>query len=277
MFLTTYKTTIKNLVRSITFWLSVAVVLIVVIQCALDGFYLDDSDSAFVLEYKEYVQCIINSCASKMLMYAMPIFTIVSVVLVLNRDYGDKFFEIEKSAGIKSSSYLLGRLAALITVNLIVLLIMNALCLHLYVFTRGGVEGITVGQYLADSSVRLLRIDLFVGMPSLIFYIGLTYCIGSIFKNGVPAAVAAIGYVIAFYACNLMFRHRVAEEYFDYYSPIPRMLRQYFHYYDTEWFEEMLEMVNTSLSKAAFCIMFLVGVAVLCSVVSYLRIRKRSI
>ena len=98
MFLTTYKNTLKNLIRSTTFWLLVAVLAIVVIQGVNEGFYLVDTEPDFVLTYQMYIQSIINSLASKLLMYALPIFAVITVVLVLNRDYGDKFFEIEKAA-----------------------------------------------------------------------------------------------------------------------------------------------------------------------------------
>ena len=177
MLLTTYKNTFKNLIRSTTFWLLVSLLVIVAAQGARESFYLGDDDPNFVLNYKDYVQCIINSVAAKLLMYALPIFAVITVVLVLNRDYGDKFFEIEKAANIKPFAYLSGRLSALISINFVVLLLSNLLC---------------------------------------------------------------------------------------------------FHYYDTEWFEDMITRQKTSVTHVAFCISFLVGVAVLCSVVSYIRVRQRN-
>ena len=89
MFLTTYKNTFKNLIRSTTFWLLVAVLAIVVIQGVNEGFYLVDTEPDFVLTYQMYIQSIINSIASKLLMYALPVFAVITVVLVLNRDYGN--------------------------------------------------------------------------------------------------------------------------------------------------------------------------------------------
>ena len=84
MFITTYKNTLKNLIRSVTFWLIVAVLAIIVIQGVSEGFYQGDNEPNFVLNYKDYVQCIINSLASKLLMYALPLFAVITVVLVLN-------------------------------------------------------------------------------------------------------------------------------------------------------------------------------------------------
>ena len=276
MFSKTYINTFKNLFRSITFWLVVAVLVIVMIQSASEGFYLGDDDPNFVLNYKDYVQCIINSLAGKLLMYALPIFAVITVVLVLNRDYGDKFFEIEKTANIKPSSYLYGRLSALISINFFALFLSNLLCMYWYLYTRRGVEGLTTWEAISETFIRVLRVVIFVGMPSLIFYIGLTYFVGAIFKNGIPAAIVGMGYALGFYAAYLILRFRISENYFNYLSPIPKKLRQFFHYYDTEWFEDMITQQKTSVAHVAFCISFLVGIAVLCSVVSYIRVRQRN-
>ena len=207
----------------------------------------------------------------------MPIFAIVSVVLVINHDYTNGFFEIEKAANIKPSKYFFARFLSISSINLIVLIIMHFLCLHLYIFTRGGVNDMKWSEYFIDSFVRMIRIDLLVAMPCILFYIAITYVIGTIFKNGIAAAISSMGYVVLFYVLQLMFRQRIAPVYFDYLSPIPRKLRQYFHYYDTEWFEELLNMQKTSLYDALICILFLLCIVVVCSLVSYLRIRKRTI
>ena len=276
MFLTTYKNTLKNLIRSTTFWLLVSLLVIVAAQGAREGFFLGDDDSNFVLNYKNYIQCIINSLVSKLLMYALPLFTVITVVLVLNRDYSDKFFEIEKAANVKPASYLYGRLSALISINFLALFLSNLLCMYWYLYTRGGVEGLTTWEAISETFIRVLRVDSFVGMPSLIFYIGLTYFVGAIFKNGIPAAIVGMGYALGFYAGYLMLRLRISEDYFNYFSPIPKKLRQFFHYYNTEWFEDTIKRFDTSLAHVAFCISFLVGIAVLCSVVSHLRVRQRN-
>ena len=276
MFLTTYKNTFKNLIRSTTFWLIVAVLAVVVTQGAIDGFYGGDDDPNFALNYKDYVQCIINSLAAKLLMYAFPIFTVITVALVLNRDYGDKFFEIEKAANVKPSAYLYGRLTALLSVNFIILLLSNLLCMYLYLYIRDGVEELTTWEMISETFIRVLRVDIFVGMPSLVFYIGLTYFVGAIFKSGIPAAIVGLGHAIWFYAGYLILRLHIGEWYFNYFSPVPKKLRQFFHYYDTEWFEDTIKRFDTSLAHVAFCISFLVGIAVLCSVVSHLRVRQRN-
>ena len=276
MFLATYKNTLKNLIRSTTFWLAIAVLAIVVIQGVNEGFFQVDTEPNFVLTYQNYIQSIINSLGSKLLMYALPIFSVITVVLVLNRDYGDKFFEIEKAANIKPFFYVYGRLSALISVNFAVLLLSNLFFMYWYLYTCGGVERLTTWEMISETFVRVLRVDIFVGMPSLIFYIGLTYFAGAIFKNGIPAAIVGLGHAIWFYAGYLILRLHIGEWYFNYFSPVPQKLRRFFHYYDTEWFEDTIKRQNTSVTDVAFCISFLVGVAVLCSVVSYIRVRQRN-
>lgn len=277
MYCKTFMTTVKNLIRSATFWLVFVIFAIITIYGAAEGFYIGDDAPDVVLKYTDFVECVTNSIVAKLLMYSAPIFTVITVVLILHRDYGDSFFEIEKAAGISPFRYLAGRLTALIVINFVVLVFMNMLCLHYYIITRGGVDGMSVGSYLWESTIRLLRVDIFVGMPCLLLYIGLTYCVGALFKNGIPAAIVSMGYAIMFYASYLMFRRRIADVYFEYLSPIPKKLRGFFQWYDTDRFEMGLEHYKTSLFDVTLCIGFLVGVGILLSVIAYLRIRKRNI
>lgn len=218
-----------------------------------------------------------NICCATLLSYSLPIFTISTVVLVLNRDYNDAFFEIEKSSNVSICAYLTGRLWALLSLNLLALIVFHTLSVHLYVFTRNGVNDLNIFEYLIDSTIRILRIDFCVVMPTIIFYIGLALVIGTLFKNGIASAIVSIGYVIFFYIANLMFRWKYAPIYFDYFSPIPNKLRDYFHFFNTSEFEGMVKYFNLSIGKVLFCIAFLVGFGVVCSIISYLRIRKRTV
>ena len=277
MFYKTFTTTIKKLIRSASFWLAFSVFVIITIYGASEGFYIGDDAPDMVLKYHDFVECVTNSIVAKLLMYSAPIFTVITVVLVLLRDYGDSFFEIEKAAGISPFRYLAGRLTALALLNFLVLVFMNMLCLHYYVFTRGGVDGMSISSYLWESTVRLLRVDLFVGLPSLLFYIGLTYCVGTLFKNGIPAAVVSMGYTIMFYASYLMFRRRIAAVFFEYLSPIPKKLRGFFQWFDTDRFELGLVHYDTSLGDMLLCVAFLTGCSLLFSLISYFRIRKRTV
>lgn len=286
MFFQIYKTTLKNILRSKTFWLALILLFAVAVYEGIKssyGYYdmqlkelIMDTDPRFVLNYRTYIQHISNSCGS-LLVYAIPIFAVISAVIVLNRDYGDKYFEIEKASGLKAFRYLFGRLTGMIAVNYVVITLSIIITFYWYVFSRGGVDGMGTAKMLAESIVRLMRNIIFRAWTCALFYICFTYAIGSIFKTGLLGGIAGMGYAVAYFACNLMLRLRVNPFYFDYLSPAPNKLMYYLYYYDTEWFEEMLPAVDTNLSKAAICICVLVGASLIYYAVSYMRIRKREI
>ena len=123
MFFATCKLTLKNLVRTATFWLIVIIMFLVAFNHASSacyGVYMSeydevvmDTDPRFVLEYQRYIQHISNALAT-LLSYAVPILAVVSTVLIARRDYGDSFFEIEKSMKLHYAKYLLARISTLI-------------------------------------------------------------------------------------------------------------------------------------------------------------------
>lgn len=277
MFRQTYKNTIKNLLRSPVFWFILIVLVFTVMYDEYTGHFGGDTDPTFVLSYQNFVQTMTNITCAAILFYPLPIFTTFTVVLILNRDYGDKFYEIEKCGGLRPSTYILGRLAALVSVNFVVLVLLNITASIYYTFSRGGVEGHTAMELIKEILIRTIRLDIFVAMPTVLFYIGITYLVGALFKNGIPAAVTSIGYVIAFYMGFLMFRFRVDPLYFDYLSPVPWKLRQYFHYYQTEWWSDFIVRNDLSIGKVAICIAFLSGVGIVGSLIAYLCTRKRNV
>ena len=127
MLFQSYKTALRNLFRSPLFWLTVLLVTGVSIYMASTRSYtyydealndvILDTDPRFILDFKTYVQHVSNTCGAKSMVYALPLFAVITSSLILMRDYGDKFFEIERAAGIKPSHYVWGRVAALITVT----------------------------------------------------------------------------------------------------------------------------------------------------------------
>ena len=129
--------------------------------------------------------------------------------------------------------------------------------------------------YLGDSTVRLTRHLIVRVIPALIFYIGFTYCVGSLFRSGIVAALCSIGYVVCVTVTNLMLRFRIDPFYFDYLSPNPNKLGHYLHRYDSELFESHIANTNTNLGKAAVCVCILVGLGVIYSTIAYLRTRVR--
>lgn len=287
MFFSTFKSTYKNLVRSIPFWLFLGILTIIAVYEATEGLYnyydpnlgevIYDTDPRFVLSFAQYVQTVMNACVSNIMMYGMPLFTVVTTVIILFRDYGDGFFEIEKSCNMRPMNYYLGRIASLLTVNVIVAFLATALSLYVYVFTRGGVEELGLLGLLGDSLIRISRVILFVAFPCVLFYITFTYAIGCLLKNGIAAAIAGLGYAIFYYVVNLMFRFRLAKWYFEYLSPLPEKVRSYFHYFGSEWHTTITEPGGDSLSHALVGIGCLIGVSLLYAICSYLRIRKREL
>jgi len=287
MFFITYKTTVRNLVRSPLFWMMFILFGLHVFDRVPDtlstGYYdpeinemITPADPTYIYEFIDYVQGVANTI-NRLMYYIVPLFTVVSVVLILNRDYGDNFYEIEKAAGLKPTQYLFGRLFALFTVNIIVTAVISVIVLHLEVFIIGGVAGFDMWTYITDSTVRMLRHLIFRVIPALIFYIGFTYCVGSLLRSGIAAAVCSIGYVVFYAVTYLMLRHRVPPVYFDYLAPNPRKLSMYLHFYDSDPFQfnSTVKYADTNLTKAAICVCILVGLGVLYSAIAYLRTRKR--
>ena len=270
-----YQTTIKTLYRTKIFWLCFAIITLASINDAWIGYY---ADGGTVLSFQTYVQTIHNSCSSTLLFYAMPFFSIVTTVMILNRDFNDNFFEIEKAAGQKPSIYIFSRLLALISLNVLIFILLHAMCLHLYVLsTFGGVSGMNKLDYFFDSSIRLLRFDLFVGVPCILFFICLSYFLGVLFKSGTLSAIFSFGYLILSDVLILFFRNAFPQIYFEYFTHLPEKLRYYLHYYDSEWFDFTITYADTSLFDAFLCIAFMLLVGAICSLLGYVGTLKRDV
>ena len=289
MFSSVYKTTLKNLFRSLIFWLAAAFVIGVTVYEFSKGHYgqysytfnemIPDTDPRFVLAMNQYRNLIGNVCISNVMYYAMPIFTVISTVLVLNRDYGDQFFEIEKASGVKAITYTGGRLAALVTVNFALAAIACFLGTHMYLLFRASPVEMTGWEVFLDSSKRLIRFITFMSFPTTLFYITFTYFLGSIFNSGLISAIGSMAHVIATYVCGFQLRFRIPDIYHDYFSiNNASKIRDYLKYFKWEnGFENYIKRYETSFKDAALCFSFVVGLAVICSVISYLRVRKRSV
>ena len=280
MFRATYKNTVKTILRSGLFWISL-VALIVITAPSVFGFvtYVAGHEPPFlsVLDYQQHLH---NLISGSFLTYAMPLLTVIVTVLVLNRDYGDQFYEIEKAASVKSFQYMLGRVCAILSVLLIVQAVFADVLLHIYVASWGGVEGMTAGTYLVNSTLRLLMLVFGLSLPCMLFYVGLTYMIGALFHSGIVAAFGGFGYVIL-YRALLIFKaylvytkdNTTVKFYFEYLSHIPDKLSNYLFRLGTEIDQTM----DTSLGEATICLCILAGFFAVFSAVSYLRIRKREV
>lgn len=282
MFLSTYKNTVKTILRSKLFWISLAALLIVAAP-SISGFvsYAPGYEPTS-LSVSSYQQHLHNLFISSFLTYAMPLLAVIITVLVLNRDYGDQFFEIEKAADVKPLRYLVGRLCAIFSILLIVQVVSADVLLHIYVASWGGVEGMALGTYIVDSTLRLFMLVFGLSMPCMLFYVSLTYMAGNLFRSGIAGAFGGFGYVILYRALltfkvYLVFekQNAVAKIYFEYLCHLPDKLSNYLYGIGTEDEQLFMAIMNTSLDKAALCITFLVCSFVIFAAVSYWRIRKR--
>ncbi len=288
MFFCIYKTTIKTLFRSMLFWVAFVLVVFVIMKIAVGvngGYVMVDSndriikditdlDSEYVLSYDKYIQKIFNYANIHIMCYAVPLFCVVSTMLVLNRDYGDGFYEIEKSGGVKISRYYGGRLIALITVNVIVGLFVSFLSINYYYFSRGGVESFTLLGYFWDSIPRILRVFFCSSFPGILFYIGLTYMAGNILRSGFAGVTVGCGYVLFVYTSsrsNIDFR---MGETYSFINPAPEHLAQYWGFYDTPWFASRNPWSNGEMLLHLGSIM---GIATLCLIVSFVYNKKRNL
>lgn len=283
MFFATYKNTFKTLLRSWTFWIAFAALAVITVPTAWERpIYAEGFEhlAPTTLSFFEYNQHVGNLIASSFLVYALPVFAVISTVLVLNRDHGDQFFEIEKAAGAKPVTYLAGRLCAILTLQIAVVFLWGSLLLHAYVIGWGGVEELSFGAYLVNVTVQMLRWTLACVLPCMLFYVGLTYMIGSIAKSGLVAAFGGFGYVLL-YMVMLMFRvtlvyvkgYKAAILYYDYLCHLPGKLNDYLFFYEVN----SIWAGDVSFGKAAICVAFLVGCFAVFTAVSYLRIRKREV
>ncbi|MBE6799060.1 MAG: hypothetical protein E7525_04730 [Ruminococcaceae bacterium] len=282
MFFLQYKTSFKNLSRAPLFWAALAVVVFAAVYGALEGTYYDDNQPQFILDYETYIQQYINICVPKVMVYSMPFFTVVTTALLLSRDYGDGFYEIEKAGGVRPVSYFFGRMAALITVDFVVVTVACYLSFYLYYFTRGGVAELTVPQMLADSLIRMMRLIIFISMPCILMYIGLTYFTGSLFKRSYAGSVVGLGYLVITFAAISVLHIRARQTvfgkfYFDYLLPLPEKIRFYLHNYDTKWFEGTIKSYGVTAQEAIISVAILVTVAVVYFSLSYILVRRREI
>lgn len=285
MFLCTFRNTIKNIIRSYSFYIALLVLSAVLVDLLTNvsiGYFdhelneaIMHGDERFEFTYQSYVQLFCN-CVSLLTKYAIPLFAIITTVLIVIRDFGDGFFEIEKAAGASPARYLFGRLGTLTVFNFAVSTFFVFIYFY-YVVVPYKIDGQPFANYFFSGTIWLFINCLAKVLPCVLFYTCLTYCIGSIFKNGISAAVGSMGYVLFVYIHN-MYNISGNSLFVQYFRPSDQTkLLWYLYYYDTVWFEDTLETFDTSLSDAILCIAILLVFSTLFSLVSYLRIRKRTV
>ncbi len=284
MFRSTYKNTVKAILRSALFWISLVVLVVLVAPAVSGNVSYNEGYEPPALDLILYQQHVYNLVASDFLVYALPVFAVIVTVLVLNRDYGDQFYEIEKAAGMKTAPYLLGRLCGIVSILLVVQLVLADILLHIYVIGCGGVEGLSLGAYLLDSTLRLISLTLAMSLPCVLFFVGLTYMVGTLFKSGVVGALAGFGYIIVFMALlffkvTLVKMHNIkaAEVYYSYFSHIPDKLGHFCHAVGREDGQRIMAMMDTSFGEAAVALAMLLGLFVLFAAVICWRTKRRDV
>ncbi len=286
MFWATYKASLKNIIRAKSFWLALAVLLVFVgysVASVTHQSYsyeindvVEQGHPLFVFSYRNYVQkC--NGVVANMLSYSVPIFTVVVTVLLLTRDHGDRFFEIEKAGGMKAWKYLYARLFAAFTVCFSITAILCFVYLHGQMIPMLGCDEMTTAEYFTDSAFRLSAQIIASVPPCIIFYMCATYFTGTLLKSGIGAAAVNLAYVIFCYIYDMLNIENKGL-FMEYLRPSnPIKLNHYMYYFDSEWFEWMKETFDTSLGKALLCWGILIGASAVFNALSHIMVRKRSV
>ena len=283
-----YKSTVKNLFRSGIFWLTVLVIISIHYYNGFRGYFgssmfhpntgtyiiVDDNDPRYIVNYQTYLKYISNSAMLTM-GYTLPVATILSVVLILNRDHGDNFYEIEKASGLKPSTYILGRLSAILTVNFALAVILTFIQFYSFFLFRSPMTIMGTMYFITDSFVRLIRCVIFMLLPPIMLYVGLSYVLGCTFRSGIVASIGSIAYMIVCRLLQTIFVWSVPKVYRDYFSPVPYKLMDYLYYYDSYSFASYIRSSNTSFEKAAFCVIFPLFVFAFSIIISHIITKKR--
>lgn len=293
MFFATYKNTLKTLLRSTLFWIAVLLVLFIVIERAVavqsamnvvvgneivDNITDTEPEYRQYMDHNHYVQVLQNSQSFYLISYGMPLFAVVTTMLVLTRDYADNLFEIEKAAGTSLSKYFLGRLTALISVNFIFCLIFGHVGFHTFFYSRGGPPDFFSSnfEYFIDSSLRILRVFVGAEIFTILFFICITYAAVTLLRSGLLGGICGIISVLFVFGETTFIRHRLPELYLNYFTPHSVNHYCYLGFYDSEAFNHPLAN-PFDLNDVFICVIYLFCISVVFLVISYLSTRRRTI
>ena len=295
MFLATYKTTLKNLTRALLLWIAFVFVFAVAMKIAVGGYrtqvvfdengevkfpleYINDYHPDFMHDYGAYVQTLMNGSDGWIMQYSMPLFAVISVLLILNRDYRDNFFEIEKAGGVKPRTYFFGRLAGILTVNIIVGYFVYAFSVNWYFLRRNYLMhcDFTWAEYLSETFIRITRSFFCFSFLGILFYIAITYLVGTFMKSGFGGAVAGIGYLL-FMRVGFNSAMLRSGDLYNFLSPSPMHMSSYWGWYDSEWFNEKAFHNPWTTEELILHTAILVGVSLLFLAGAYMLTRKRKL
>lgn len=288
MFFATYKTSLKTLIRSSLLVLVILIGFIITMNSAISpnksvaiiqngqlvGEILD-TDSEFVLQYDMYINQMLNTIRAWLMLYVVPILCVVSSVVILNRDYGDLFFEVEKSNGISPANHLLGRYLATITVDIVVCLIFMFVSFNYYYFSRGGVYELQLWEYVCDHIIRLLRLFITSALPGILFFCSFTFLAGNMFNSGLISGIFGFSLVLWEYCSVTNLKIRLPNVYHNYFSTKSPMPYHFWTYYNTKWFNEKTVHNPYNENQILLWSSIILTCAFTCFFISYLYTRKR--
>ncbi len=304
MFIKTYKTTIKRILRSPLFWMALGVVAVLVFMNAHDAMYLgvegvsySDTDPEFRLGYHKYHEMMANHLRGMML-YLIPCLCVVAVMTVISGDYTDNFFEIERAGGVRNTTYFFGRISAILTVLLTITLVFSFFSVNYYFFTRGGVAAFTgtpnnfvepwpmstLKEYLIDSTDVILRLVFLCQLPVIILFTTATYAIGTLFESGILAGIGgSIGVVLAYLAA-LRYQWQFDSVIYKYFIPAKIGPYLYLSRYDTVFATEKYCMpngtnmyLNDTFEGVVAWLAVMLGISLACVAISFVCTHRRKI
>ena len=197
--------------------------------------------------------------------------------IVLNRDWRDGFFEIERSGNVKNSTHFFGRYFAIISFEIAVTLCDVLLISHIYYFSRGGVPDFGLWDYLLDSNIRILRMFSIVIIPGILIFSGVSILASNFLKNGILGTMVGIVYALFEYLSQSFLSFRMPDFYKNFLTPKSQNLYLYWTFFDTEWFAEKDWHNPFTTGQMFLCLGMLWLIATLLVVFSYICVRKRKI
>lgn len=287
-FLLSYRLTFKTLVRSPILWVGILLAIGAVLSRAIGlntGYVIVennqivdeilDTDPRYVMSYDAYIGRVLNLRGWTMT-WAIPVFCVITSMLVLMRNHNDGFYEVEKAGGVSPASYMLGRMAAIFTVNMLVVGVASYISFDYYYFSRGGVEELTLWEYFVDSRQRVMIQILFARAPAVLLYSAITYCAGSIVKNGIGGTILGLGVVLFNYMGYTTWYRLLPAFYHNYLDPSTLGINNWWAFWNTEWFDEKYIRNQFEMHDMVLAYSILLGISVVCIGLSYILTKIRT-
>ena len=182
---------------------------------------------------------------------------------------------VQGIAHVSPLRYLLGRLTVATAVTVAAQWVCSVAAVLVYAFRWGGVRGLSGGKLAVDCALRLLRVDVCAALPLALLCVAGTYLLGTLLHSGAAASVGMLALALGNDVFTLLYQYRAFGTYFDRLCPAPRVLLRYVVYVDTA--DAELQRMGATFGGAVFSAAWLVGLAALCAVAGYWKLRRRSI